>query len=164
MESGRLQRSRDAGDVLRRNVDSLLGQWRKRRADEIDGLAAKGWPLGAAEAYCLLSGCRDALGVVASRLAPFLVGALLSPRQLLLDFGVYRTAAGAEAQEWHTDSPFKDGRIAHVQISLVPTDVAQGELPTTNISSYRSRRLQASRLTSMFQRSKPVRVEGRAWQ
>ena len=75
-----------------------------------------------------VSPSRGALAALASSLAPFLARALMSPRQLLLDFGAYRTAAGAEAQEWHTDSPFRDSRIAHVQIALVETGAEQGEL------------------------------------
>lgn len=75
-----------------------------------------------------VSPCQASLTALASALAPFLERALMSPRQLLLDFGVYRTAANAEAQEWHTDSPFLDGRIAHVQVSLVATEADQGEL------------------------------------
>lgn len=75
-----------------------------------------------------VSPSRGALAALASTLAPFLAGALMSPRQLLLDFGAYRTSAGSDAQEWHTDSPFRDGRIAHVQISLVDTGAQQGEL------------------------------------
>ena len=78
---------------------------------------------------------QHALASLASALSPFLAGALHSTSQLLLDFGAYRTAMGAEAQDMHTDSPFKDGRVAHVQVSLMDTSVGQGAIevqPTTH--------------------------------
>lgn len=75
-----------------------------------------------------VSNGRHVLASVSSTLSPFLAGALHSPSQLLLDFGAYQTAVGAEAQEMHTDSPFKDGRVAHVQVSLMDTSAGQGAI------------------------------------
>jgi len=130
--------------LLNRSVVSTLG--REARAALLDGTAdlsaqirqGSGHASGLARTLkpMPVGQSRDALATLASLLSPFLEAALGGLRQLLLDFGVYRTAAGAEAQEWHTDSPFKDARIAHVQISLVDTGLEQGAIevqPTTHL-------------------------------
>ena len=95
-----------------------------------------------------VSDCREALAALAAALSPFLARALLSARQLLLDFGAYATHPGAEAQEWHTDSPFRDRRIAHVQVSLVETGTGQGALEVQP-ASHRDGTSQAQTPTSV---------------
>lgn len=86
---------------------------------------------------------RAPLAALATALAPFLAEALQSPRQLLLDFGAYRTRAGAEAQSLHTDSPFHDARVAHVQITLVDTAAGQGNLEVAPATHTTHRRREA---------------------
>ena len=70
-------------------------------------------------------GVLAALGVA---LAPFLRRALRHRTQLLLESSVMVTRPGAADQEWHTDLPNHDDRIASVQVALTDVEEAGGPL------------------------------------
>ena len=70
-------------------------------------------------------GVLAALGVA---LAPFLRRALRHRTQLLLESSAMVTRPGAADQEWHTDLPNHDDRIASVQVALTDVEKAGGPL------------------------------------
>ena len=73
-----------------------------------------------------VSAYREALGALASKLAPFLAGALNDERQLMLGSSVLRTSPGAKAQGWHRDNSLRDDRLAKAQIALGEQAAGQG--------------------------------------
>eukprot|EP00933_Yihiella_yeosuensis_P029016 TRINITY_DN22755_c0_g1_i1.p1 TRINITY_DN22755_c0_g1~~TRINITY_DN22755_c0_g1_i1.p1 ORF type:complete len:652 (-),score=115.86 TRINITY_DN22755_c0_g1_i1:99-1934(-) len=65
---------------------------------------------------------------MARKLAVFLERALHHKKQMLLESNVMITSPGAKDQDWHSDVPGYDDRLAAVQIALVDTAVNQGAL------------------------------------